>query len=150
MNTNYCYLILLFLLATQLFINLTNSSKVINNNKYQYSSKNDDDLEKLEPGLKGACKNQTINVVQNFNITKYLGIWFEIGHSESFAFDRSCSQTQAEYTILDEKQNLIQVNNTCLKSQKGFVSAIGKAMSAENNTGHLKVSFFVIFLHHMI
>ena len=99
---------------------------------------NKNTLVHAEPGLVGSCKNSTINVVNPFDIGRYLGQWYEIGHSESFKFDTGCAETTAIYTKTDDP-NVVQVNNTCYKKGE-YTTAIGKAYYS--NSAHLKVSFY--------
>eukprot|EP01028_Stygiella_incarcerata_P011998 TRINITY_DN719_c0_g1_i1.p2 TRINITY_DN719_c0_g1~~TRINITY_DN719_c0_g1_i1.p2 ORF type:complete len:186 (-),score=46.90 TRINITY_DN719_c0_g1_i1:1246-1803(-) len=99
------------------------------------------DLAHAEGGLVGACKNKTIDVVQDFKFPSYLGKWYEIGHSKSFFFDHGCEYTTAEYSLMPEEKNMIKVNNTCFRDGK-WTSAVGKA-KFEGTAAHLEVSFFL-------
>ena len=92
-----------------------------------------------EPGLVGACANKTIDTVHGFEPARYLGLWYEIGHSHSFYFDHGCSKTFAQYKLIDPAQESIYVNNTCLRDGI-WKSAIGKAKVVGD--GKLEVSFF--------
>lgn len=95
-----------------------------------------------EPGLVGACKNETIATAPNFDLMKYTGLWYEIGHSKSFYFDHDCQNTTAEYTLI--KPGDILVNNSCDEPGKGRTIAIGSAVPV--GPGHLKVYFSSIHL----
>lgn len=94
-----------------------------------------------EHGLVGACKNKTITTAPNFDLSKYTGLWYEIAHSKSFYFDNECQNTTAEYTIL--KPDLIQVNNSCDKVDKGHTSVIGTAVPISD--GYLRVYFNIFY-----
>lgn len=91
-----------------------------------------------EPGLVGSCKNKTIETVPNFQPLKYLGTWYEIGHSRSFYFDHGCQKTFAQYRPIPEPQS-ISVNNTCFRDGI-WKSAIGRAVLI--GSGKFLVSFF--------
>lgn len=93
-----------------------------------------------EPGLVGACRNRTIDTVKGFVPSRYLGMWYEIGHSKSFYFDNGCQKTFAQYKLMGEKS--IYVNNTCLRDGI-WKSAVGKADIVGD--GKLEVSFFGTF-----
>jgi len=99
-------------------------------------------LVSAEPGLVGACKNSTITTAPNFELSKYTGLWYEIGHSKSFYFDHDCQNTTAEYTLI--KPNDILVNNSCDRPDKSRTIAIGEAVPV--GPGHLKVYFSDIHL----
>lgn len=90
-----------------------------------------------EPGLVGACRNQTIDTVHGFIPANYLGMWYEIGHSKSFYFDHGCQKTFAQYKLMNQQE--IYVNNTCNRDGI-WKSAIGKANVVGD--GKLEVSFF--------
>jgi len=91
-----------------------------------------------ESGLVGACRNKTVATVPNFDAQRYLGTWFEIGHSKSFYFDHGCEKTFAQYKPLPEPQS-VSVNNTCFRDGV-WKSAVGKAVLIDS--GKFLVSFF--------
>jgi len=91
------------------------------------------------------AKCPTPNVVKNFNVTAYLGKWYEIAVSplvrETFEFDCDC--TSPIYSIEQPKPLLIKVNNTC---RRGGVDAplsvaVGVAKPT-TNPAKLEVSFY--------
>lgn len=96
-----------------------------------------------EIGLVGACRNKTIQTVTDFSPEQYLGRWYEIGRSKSFAFEDGCERSVAEYTLLPNNppgETMIRVNNSCFK-RGHWTNAIGKGKWQPPN-GNFLVSFF--------
>lgn len=91
-----------------------------------------------EPGLVGSCRNKTITTVSDFQPLKYLGTWYEIGHSRSFYFDHGCEKTFAQYKQVPKAQT-VSVNNTCYRDGV-WKSVIGEAVLI--GSGKFLVSFF--------
>lgn len=79
-------------------------------------------------------------VVENFNIDKYLGVWYEIARLDH-SFERGCSNVYATYS---KKENGdIKVVNTCIKDGKEkSAQARAHFKNDESDRGHLRVSFF--------
>ncbi|MCX6294574.1 MAG: lipocalin family protein [Bacteroidetes bacterium] len=86
--------------------------------------------------------SQTLQTVQNVDLNKYAGKWFEIA-SYPQRFQKGCHCTTAEYTV--SKKGYVIVENKCNRdSVNGKQSYIkGKAFVVKN-TGNakLKVQFF--------
>ncbi len=82
-----------------------------------------------------------IEPVNNFEIEKYLGKWYEIARLDH-KFERGLSHVSAEYTL--RKDGKIEVLNRGYLEKSGvWKEAKGKASFAgENDQGFLKVSFF--------
>lgn len=77
--------------------------------------------------------------VQNFNVEKYTGKWYEIARTEN-RFEKDCSNVSANYS-LNKDGTLRVVNNALLKGKKKI--ADGKArFVGRSNVGALKVTFF--------
>ena len=77
--------------------------------------------------------------VQNFNVEKYTGKWYEIARTEN-RFEKDCSNVSANYSL--NKDGTLRVVNKCLRNGKQKI-ADGKAHFVEkNNVGALKVTFF--------
>lgn len=77
-------------------------------------------------------------VVKNFDIDKYLGIWYEIARLDHW-FERGCDYVTANYS--EREDGKIKVINSCLKNgKKDQAQAI--AYQLKKGEGHLKVSFF--------
>jgi apolipoprotein D and lipocalin family protein len=85
-------------------------------------------------------KSQEMKVLQNIDLIRYIGKWYEIA-SQSGRFQKGCQCTTAEYDLLVGK-NYLKVKNRCFR--KGKWSEIsGKAFFAPGSTeGKLKVQFF--------
>jgi apolipoprotein D and lipocalin family protein len=81
-----------------------------------------------------------IEPVENFNISKYIGKWYEIARLDH-SFERGMENVSAEYSMRNDGG--IKVLNRGLKKQGKPKVAEGKAYFVETaNKGHLKVSFF--------
>jgi apolipoprotein D and lipocalin family protein len=89
-----------------------------------------------------ACqsRSQQITMVQNIDLERYSGKWFEIA-SLSGRFQKGCQCTTAEYDLVVGKYYLL-VKNRCLRKGK-WKEITGKAFfTPESTTGKLKVQFF--------
>ena len=84
---------------------------------------------------------ENIKPVDNFNITPYLGKWYEIARLDH-PFERGLSNISADYTL--QNDGSIQVLNQGWNEEDGaWQQAIGTAKFADSqDKGHLKVSFF--------
>lgn len=93
------------------------------------------------PGLKGACATKSYSFVQDFDLKRYLGTWYEITHSESFYFGRDCLCTTADYTLRSDGK--VKVSNGCRKNSvfAEIFSQDGRARQVTKGTGDLRVSF---------
>ncbi len=79
-------------------------------------------------------------VVENFEIDKYLGVWYEIARLDH-SFEKGCSNVYATYS---KKENGdIKVVNTCTRNGKeDSAQARAHFKNDESDRGHLRVSFF--------
>ena len=84
---------------------------------------------------------ENITPVDNFNVDRYLGTWYEIARLDH-RFERGLEQVSATYS--KNKNGTLKVLNKGYKTKKNkWDEAIGKAKFAgEPDIGHLKVSFF--------
>ena len=81
-----------------------------------------------------------IEPVENFNISRYIGKWYEIARLDH-SFERGMENVSAEYTMRDDGG--MKVLNRGIKNHGKQKVAEGKAYFVEaENKGHLKVSFF--------
>jgi apolipoprotein D and lipocalin family protein len=80
--------------------------------------------------------------VKNFNLEKYLGVWYEIARMPS-PFEKNLVNITATYKLRDDgKVDVINEGNKSTKEGKKQ-TARGKAKFAGNkDVGYLKVSFF--------
>jgi apolipoprotein D and lipocalin family protein len=90
-----------------------------------------------------ACVRQPegIEPVDNFELDRYLGTWYEIARLDH-SFERGMEQVTAEYSMRDDGG--VRVINRGYKSEdREWNEAEGKAyFVAETDQGFLKVSFF--------
>lgn len=79
--------------------------------------------------------------VQNFDINKYLGSWYEIARFD-FRFERDLDNVMAQYS-LNDKKNVIVINSGYNFKKEKWASAKGLAkFRGDKNIAALKVSFF--------
>ena len=94
-------------------------------------------------GLTGtAAKNPDLQTVDNVDLQRYMGKWYEIA-SFPQRFQKGCHCSTAEYELTDK--GYVRVINTCRKdSPAGKISqARGKAFVVKgSNNSKLKVQFF--------
>lgn len=94
-------------------------------------------------GLLAGCLGMPKGVepVENFELDRYLGKWYEIARLDH-SFERGLQQVTAEYSLRDDGG--VRVLNRGYSSKKGkWNEAEGKAFFVENeHQGYLKVSFF--------
>ena len=83
---------------------------------------------------------QTITPVDQVDLQKYLGTWYEIAR-KPLSFQKDCAKTvKAEYSL--NEKGTIQVNNSCITEDGKMKQSIGEAFvqNAPANS-KLKVSF---------
>lgn len=85
--------------------------------------------------------SEEIKPVNNFELDKYMGTWYEIARLDH-SFERGLEQVSATYT--ENADGTVRVlNKGYLPGKDKWKDAIGKAKFAEApDKGHLKVSFF--------
>lgn len=82
-----------------------------------------------------------VEPVQNFELDRYLGTWYEIARLDH-AFERGLSEVQAQYS-LREDGGVRVINRGYDAEKEEWREAEGKAYFVEDSdTGYLKVSFF--------
>lgn len=84
---------------------------------------------------------ENISPIDNFNVERYLGKWYEIARLDH-SFERGLTHTTAEYSMRDDGG--VRVLNRGYNTEKQqWKEAEGKAFFVEaSNKGYLKVSFF--------
>jgi len=93
--------------------------------------------------LVGGCTGLPENVtpVQNFELQRYLGKWYEIARLDH-SFERGLSQVTAEYSMREDGGVKV-VNRGYSAEEMAWQEAVGKAYFVEGaSQGYLKVSFF--------
>lgn len=85
------------------------------------------------------AKHDSLEVVAQVDLQRYLGKWYEIAHLP-FRFENDCTDITATYSLSEDGK--ISVLNECLKEGK-LKQAKGKAKVVDKSTGaKLKVTFF--------
>jgi apolipoprotein D and lipocalin family protein len=93
--------------------------------------------------LSVGCYRTPENVapVQSFELERYLGTWYEIARLDH-SFERGLEQITAEYSLRDDG-GIKVINRGFSKQDNEWEQAEGKAyFVGDEETGHLKVSFF--------
>jgi len=82
-----------------------------------------------------------VTSVQNVDLTRYMGVWYEIARLDHF-FQEGCRGSTASYTLKPDGE--VEVVNRCIKEKDNSLrQAKGRAWSVDpNGNGRLKVSFF--------
>ncbi|WP_367148879.1 lipocalin family protein [Microbulbifer sp. 2201CG32-9] len=84
---------------------------------------------------------ENIQPVENFELRRYLGKWYEIARLDH-SFERGLSRVTADYS-LNEDGTVRVLNSGYSAAQQKWKRATGRArFAAEKTTGHLEVSFF--------
>ncbi|MDN3651936.1 lipocalin family protein [Thalassotalea ponticola] len=84
---------------------------------------------------------ENVKPVDNFDLSKYLGTWYEIARLDH-SFERNMNQVSANYAIADDK-SVIVLNRGFDTKKQAWRQSKGQAVFVDNSSiGHLKVSFF--------
>ena len=84
---------------------------------------------------------ENVKPVQNFELNRYLGTWYEIARLDH-SFERGLSNVTAQYSPRDGG-GVTVVNRGFDVSKNHWKDAVGKAFFiGDNSIGQLKVSFF--------
>ena len=82
-----------------------------------------------------------IEPVADFQLNAYLGTWYEIARLDH-TFERGLNNVTANYALKDDG-GIKVINRGFSVADNEWNEAVGKAYFVDdNNTGHLKVSFF--------
>lgn len=90
----------------------------------------------------GEIKSPIATTVKGFELSKYLGHWYEIARFDH-SFERNMDSTTAQYSLSD-KPGIVKVLNRGYRNGK-WSDAIGRAKVVDADTGLLKVAFFMNF-----
>lgn len=93
--------------------------------------------------LMTSCKYQpeTAKPINNFNLDRYLGKWYEIARFD-YKFEKNLDNVTAEYSLKDDG-NVKVLNSGYHVVENKWKSAEGKAkFRGDKNAAALKVSFF--------
>ena len=93
--------------------------------------------------LASCTKEQDASTVEDFDLSRYLGEWYEIARYDH-SFEKGMDNTMAQYILQDDGK--VVVLNTGWKDGK-FKLAEGKAVypDPQGKKGSLRVSFFLFF-----
>jgi apolipoprotein D and lipocalin family protein len=87
---------------------------------------------------------ESIPVVKNFDLNRYLGTWYEVARLPH-SFENGLDSVTATYSLRDDGQ-VVVLNKGFQTSQSAWKEAVGKARFKGLPTeGFLEVSFFWIF-----
>lgn len=82
-----------------------------------------------------------VKPIDNFNVEKYQGKWFEIARLDH-SFERGLEQITAQYTLTPDGSVEV-INQGFSTTDNEWNKAVGKAKFVDKtDQGHLKVSFF--------
>ncbi len=93
--------------------------------------------------LLGSCTQMPAGIepVQDFNLNRYLGKWYEIARLDH-SFERGLTQVTADYSLREDGTVKV-VNSGYSEAKKEWKSVEGKARFVRTaEEGYLKVSFF--------
>ena len=77
--------------------------------------------------------------IQNFDLSKYLGKWYEIARTDN-RFEKNCKNVTANYSLRDDGG--VNVLNTCSTKNKDKTAKARAYFKKSQNIGSLKVTFF--------
>ncbi|QIK62856.1 lipocalin family protein [Leucobacter viscericola] len=80
-----------------------------------------------------------VRSVENVDLQRYLGLWFEIGRLPLRYEDDTAEDVTAEYSLRED--GTVQVDNRCLDAEKTPTQAIGQADPDPEHAGRLRVTF---------
>jgi apolipoprotein D and lipocalin family protein len=87
---------------------------------------------------------QKAKAIENFNVNRYLGVWYEIARSDN-KFERNLDNVTAKYS-LKSNDELVVFNSGYNYEKKEWKSITGSAeFRGDKNTAALKVTFFKPF-----
>lgn len=89
-------------------------------------------------------EEQPVRTVRNFDLQRYLGLWYEIGRLPMKYEDPESSNVTAHYEAKDNGE--ISVDNRCLDAEGKPTQTKGVAKVEDADAGKLKVSFLPEFL----
>lgn len=86
-----------------------------------------------------AAETSPVQTVEQVDLNRYVGTWYEIAHFPMF-FQRKCARdTQARYSI--KSNGRVQVDNRCTTAEGKVEQSIGEAWPLDSSNARLKVSF---------
>lgn len=82
---------------------------------------------------------QQVQSVEELDLKRYLGLWFELGRLPLRFEDADASDVTAEYTLKDD--GTVEVDNRCLDENGEPTQALGQAVPDAEHAGRLRVTF---------
>ena len=90
------------------------------------------------------CFAEDPQVVAKVDVSRYMGLWFQIAHYPNF-FQRDCLRSTAEYAVLESGK--VSVFNSCTLKTGEMSTIKGEAFIPDaTETAKLKVDFGFAFL----
>ena len=89
-----------------------------------------------------SCSQNKINqdfIINNFDINKYLGTWYEIARIDNW-FEKNLINVKAEYSLNENKLNIINSGYDTKSNKEKTINGVGYLV--RDNYGQLKISFF--------
>jgi apolipoprotein D and lipocalin family protein len=80
-----------------------------------------------------------VRSVDDLDLQRYLGLWYEVGRLPMRFEDDSASDVTAEYSLNDD--GTVKVDNRCLDEEGKPTQALGEAVPDPEHPGRLRVSF---------
>jgi len=80
-----------------------------------------------------------VTSVPEFDLGRYLGLWYEIGRLPLKYEDEDARDITAEYSLEDDGK--VRVDNRCIDEEGEPAQAIGEAIPDEEHAGRLRVTF---------
>lgn len=83
--------------------------------------------------------NASVQSVTEFDLTRYCGLWYEVGRLPLKWEDAAARDITAEYSLNDDGS--VQVDNRCLDEDGKPTRSVGRATVVEGATAQLAVTF---------
>ncbi|MGF3055561.1 lipocalin family protein [Microbacterium sp. YY-01] len=86
-----------------------------------------------------SSSRNAVQSVTEFDLARYLGLWFEIGRLPLRFEDDGARDVTAHYSLNDD--GTVRVDNRCIDASGDAVQAEGKAEADPDHAGRLRVTF---------
>lgn len=80
-----------------------------------------------------------VTSVEELDLSRYLGLWFEIGRLPLKFEDDGARDITAEYSL--QEDGTVKVDNRCINEEGEPTQALGQAVPDDQHAGRLKVTF---------
>ncbi len=80
-----------------------------------------------------------VTSVEELDLSRYLGLWFEIGRLPLKFEDDGARDITAEYSL--QEDGTVKVDNRCINEEGEPTQALGRAVPDDQHAGRLKVTF---------